>query len=65
MEFKTWQEAHEYAQAQANRHGRTYGIERFVLFGGYWLVSALPSKAHRTGRELRCEVVEPMERNPQ
>lgn len=44
------------ARKQANETGRDYGIEANDLFHT-WNVFLLPTKKHRTGHELRAEVV--------
>lgn len=63
--FKTWREARDYAQAQANKLGLSFGIEKPAEWKGIpehmreWTVKMLPGPAFRFGWELRCEVVDP------
>lgn len=50
------------AQREADKFGYDYGIEANDLFKSFH-VFMLPSAQHRSGHELRCEVVHPM--NPE
>lgn len=59
--FKTWREAHEYAQRRANKLRVSYGIEKPTAFDPFWTVKMLPRPENRYGWELRCEAVEPMD----
>ena len=60
--FKTWTEAHAFAQAQADATGRSHGIEYFK-FDRRWQVRSIPSDpSKRFGCDMRCEAVEPMRR---
>lgn len=56
---KDYKAAHAYAQAQANKLGMDYGIEKNRLFDE-WHVFLLPQAKNRFGYELRCEVVHPI-----
>lgn len=51
--------AREEAQRKANELGYDYGLEANDLFKSFH-VFMLPSAQHRSGHELRCEVVHPM-----
>jgi hypothetical protein len=48
----------EEAQARANRLGIAVGLQ-WDAFTQRWTTFLLPKPENRTGRELRCEVVEP------
>jgi len=56
--FATWSEARAHAQAQANKLGLSFGIEKPTPYQG-WSVKMLPRPENRCGWELRCEVVDP------
>ena len=51
----TYEQIRAQAQAAANVDGFDRGLENNPYAG--WLYFMLPAKGHRTGRELRCEVV--------
>lgn len=63
--FKTWAEARNFAQVQANKIGVSYGIEKPAEWKGIpehmkeWRVFMLPAPQFRFGFEARCEVVDP------
>lgn len=57
-EFKTWREARDYAQAEADRSGLSFGIEKPTPYQG-WTVKGLARPQNRYGWELLCEAVEP------
>ncbi len=58
--FQTWQAAHNYAQAYANKTGLSLGIEQVSIFGE-WTAHFIPKKKEdRYGRDHNCEAVEPM-----
>ena len=58
MVTDTWEEAHAYAQASANRLGLSHGIE-WAPYDKRWRVRLLPAPTHRFGCDARCEAVEP------
>jgi len=61
MTFTTWQQAHDYAQAEANRTGLSLGIEKPTgPLRREWLVRYIPRRENRFGYDLSCEAVEPM-----
>lgn len=54
----TYQEARAQAQEKANASGCDFGVEKNAF--GFSCFS-LPRQEHRTGHELRCEVVSCMD----
>ena len=58
VEARSYQEARGRAQALADELGFDFGVERHkVGKHEWWSIFMLPSKEHRFGFELRCEVV--------
>jgi len=54
--FKTWKEARDHAQDEANRWGKDYGLEFNPIYKRYF-VYGLPGVGSRFGHELTCEIV--------
>lgn len=61
--FDTYQEAHKWAQAEANASGLDFGLEKPIMIGNRqiqgWSVKGVPAAQYRSGWELRCEIVRP------
>lgn len=56
--FPTYHECRAAAQREANATGFDFGLEHNKLFREY-VFFMLPDRQHRSGHELRCEVVSP------
>jgi hypothetical protein len=57
--FPTYEDAYDFAQAEGQKSGLAYGIEKPGTYEKSWRVIGLPDKRNRQGYELRCEAVEP------
>jgi len=57
-EFHSYRAARLHAEEQTHTLGVAHGIEKPTSLQG-WTVKMLPRPEHRSGWELRCEVVEP------